>query len=122
MAEDQEQEAEDTEEDLPEGEELEAPKKGMNKMILFVGAPVILIVVGLAAAYFLGFFGGVTSGCGLDLRGGVLGGSGDLWNSFLGGGVLGGRGNKPTLPLLLAPLLLPLLSPLPLSTTNDLLA
>ena len=58
MAEDQEQETEETEEDLPEGEELEAPKKGMNKMILFVGAPVILIVVGLAAAYFLGFFGG----------------------------------------------------------------
>ena len=58
MAEDQEQETEETEEGLPEGEELEAPKKGMNKMILFVGAPVILIVVGLAAAYFLGFFGG----------------------------------------------------------------
>ncbi len=58
MAEDQAPE-EEVNEEIPEGEELEPPKKsGMSKMILFAGVPVLLIVVGLGAAYFLGFFGG----------------------------------------------------------------
>lgn len=58
MAEEQAEET-DVAEETADGEELEAPKKsGMNKMILFAGVPVVLIVVGLAAAYFLGFLGG----------------------------------------------------------------
>ena len=58
MAEDQSPEAEESEESL-DGEQQEEPKKsGLNKIILFAGAPVALIVVGLAAAYFLGFLGG----------------------------------------------------------------
>lgn len=77
MAEDQAQEAEENE-DLPEGEELEEPKKGgMNKLILFAGVPVVLILVGLGAAYFLGFFGGAKEEHAADGHGGEHGEHGE---------------------------------------------
>ena len=42
-----------------EGEEG-AKKKNPMKLVLFAGVPVLLILVGLGAAYFLGFFGGAS--------------------------------------------------------------
>lgn len=77
MAEDQAQESEENEA-LPEGEEQEDAKKGgMSKLILFAGVPVVLIVVGLGAAYFLGFFGGSKEEHAEDDHGGEHGEAGE---------------------------------------------
>jgi len=57
MAEEETDQAEATESADEEGtEDGEEKKSGMSKMLLF-GAPVALLIIGGAVAYFLGFFG-----------------------------------------------------------------
>jgi len=53
-------EPEDAEPADGESAEGEAPKKklGIVKLAIFIGAPVLLIVIGLGVAFFLGLFGG----------------------------------------------------------------